>query len=96
MTDLVPENDEQKPVGYIVGGGLRESLRVRLTIPAQEVQEGAFLVTETKDWLFYGLRTERRPPPSPTLPTAARPDSVHQPGNATHVDAAARPRTGHG
>ncbi|MBN2501903.1 MAG: ATP-binding protein [Anaerolineales bacterium] len=59
MTDNFElENEDQKPVGYIVGGGLRESLRVRLTIPAQEVQEGAFLVTESGDWLFYGLVTD--------------------------------------
>ncbi|MGD8455576.1 MAG: ATP-binding protein [Anaerolineales bacterium] len=50
----------QKFIGYIVGGGLKESLHVRLTIPAKDVQEGAFLVTETddKEWLFYGLVTD--------------------------------------
>ncbi len=59
MTDNFElENDDQKQIGYIVGGGLRASLNVRLTVPAQEVQEGAFLVTETKNWLFYGLVTD--------------------------------------
>jgi hypothetical protein len=29
---------EGKNIGYIVGGGLRESLRVRLTVDPQEVQ----------------------------------------------------------
>jgi len=29
-------------IGYVVGGGLKENLHVRLTLPAQEVQEGAF------------------------------------------------------
>jgi len=37
---------------------LRENLRVRLTIPSQEVQEGAFVVIESGEWLFYGLVTD--------------------------------------
>jgi DNA helicase HerA-like ATPase len=45
-------------IGYIVGGGLKENLRVRLTLPAQEVQEGAFVVIESGDWQFYGLVTD--------------------------------------
>ena len=45
-------------IGYIVGGGLKENLRVRLTIPSQEVQEGAFVVIESGDWQFYGLVTD--------------------------------------
>ncbi len=45
-------------VGYIVGGGLRENLRVRLTIPSNQVQEGAFVVIESGDWQFYGLVTD--------------------------------------
>ncbi len=51
------ENDN-KNIGYIVGGGLRENLRVRLTIPSQQVQEGAFVVIESGDWQFYGLVTD--------------------------------------
>ena len=51
---LSPVNS-QTPIGYVVGGGLKENLRVRLTIPAQEVQEGGFVVIESGDWLFYGL-----------------------------------------
>jgi hypothetical protein len=31
---------------------------VRLTIPSQEVQEGAFVVIESGEWLFYGLVTD--------------------------------------
>ena len=50
--------EEIKFVGYIVSGGLKESLNVRLTVPAQDVQEGAFVVTESGDWLFYGLVTD--------------------------------------
>lgn len=46
------------PIGYVVGGGLKENLRVRLNLPAQEVQEGGFVVVESGDWLFYGLVTD--------------------------------------
>lgn len=45
-------------IGYIVGGGLKESLRARLTVPPQDVQEGAFVVIESGEWLFYGLVTD--------------------------------------
>jgi len=48
----------QKSIGYIVGGGLKENLRVRLTIPSQQVQEGAFVVVESGSWQFYGLVTD--------------------------------------
>lgn len=52
-------NDEMNPqnesIGYIVGGGLKENLRVRLTLPPQKVQEGAFVVADSRDWRFYGL-----------------------------------------
>ncbi len=51
-------SDFEKPIGYIVGGGLKESFRVRLTVPSQDVQEGAFVVIESGDWLFYGLVTD--------------------------------------
>jgi hypothetical protein len=51
-------NNQQSPIGYIVGGGLKESFRVRLTIPSQEVQEGAFVVIPSEDWQFYGLVTD--------------------------------------
>jgi uncharacterized protein len=50
--------DNLKPIGYIVGGGLKESFRARLTIPSQEVQEGAFVVIPSGDWQFYGLVTD--------------------------------------
>ncbi len=48
-------DDAKKSIGYVVGGGLKENLRVRLTIPSQEVQEGAFVVIESGSWQFYGL-----------------------------------------
>jgi uncharacterized protein len=49
---------ENNPIGYIVGGGLKESFRARLTVPSQEVQEGAFVVISSGDWQFYGLVTD--------------------------------------
>jgi hypothetical protein len=51
-------DNNQKLIGYVVGGGLKENLRVRLTIPSQSVQEGAFVVIESGDWQFYGLVTD--------------------------------------
>ena len=46
------------PIGYVVGGSLKENLRVRLTVPPQQLQEGAFVVTDSSDWRFYGLVTD--------------------------------------
>jgi hypothetical protein len=45
-------------IGYVVGGGLKENLSVRLTVPSSEVQEGAFTVIESGNWQFYGLVTD--------------------------------------
>src|SRR4030042_1448379 len=50
--------NNQKNIGYVVGGGLKENLRVRLTISSQQVQEGAFVVIESNAWQFYGLVTD--------------------------------------
>jgi hypothetical protein len=50
--------DNKKEIGYIVGGGLKESFSARLTVPASDVQEGAFVTIEDGDWLFYGLATD--------------------------------------
>ncbi len=50
--------NETGPIGYIVGGGLKESLRARLTVPSQQVQEGAFVVIPSGDWQSYGLVTD--------------------------------------
>ena len=50
--------NQDKPIGYIVGGGLKDSFRARLTVPAQDVQEGAFVVIPSGDWQFYGLVTD--------------------------------------
>ncbi len=45
-------------IGYVVGGGLKNNLNVRLTVPPQEVQEGSFVVIEANDVNFYGLITD--------------------------------------
>jgi DNA helicase HerA-like ATPase len=46
------------PIGYVVGGGLKNNLNVRLTVPANEVQEGSFVVIEAGNDNFYGLITD--------------------------------------
>jgi DNA helicase HerA-like ATPase len=51
-------NNQQFPIGYVIGGGLKESFRVRLTADPLEVQEGAFVVVESGPVLFYGLVTD--------------------------------------
>src|SRR5512143_3315939 len=51
-------NDPGSAIGYIVGGGLKESFRARLTVDPLTVQEGAFVVIESGDSLFYGLVTD--------------------------------------
>lgn len=50
--------NELEKIGYIVGGGLKEGLRVRLEVPAHEVQEGSFLVCDSSRWRYYGLVTD--------------------------------------
>jgi uncharacterized protein len=50
--------NQDRHIGYVVGGGLKENPVVRLTVPSQEVQEGAFIVFESGEWLFYGLVTD--------------------------------------
>src|SRR5512132_2025951 len=42
-------------IGYLVGGGLKENFRVRLTVSSQEIQEGAFVVIQSGDWNYYGI-----------------------------------------
>ena len=50
--------DTDKSIGYIVGGNLRDGLRVRLTVPAAQLQEGSFVVCDSDHWRFYGLVTD--------------------------------------
>lgn len=58
MTESTNSFSPINAIGYIVGGGLKENLRVRLTVPPQSVQEGAFVVIESDAWSFYGLVTD--------------------------------------
>src|SRR5512143_1296817 len=51
-------NDPGSAIGYVVGGGLKESFRARLTVDPLSVQEGAFVVIESGNFLFYGLVTD--------------------------------------
>ncbi len=55
---LKAEDPQNKPIGYVIGGGLKANLFVRLTRPAHEVQEGGFVVIESGNWQFYGLVTD--------------------------------------
>lgn len=48
-------SEGNKYIGYVVGGGLKENLNVRLEVASHEVQEGAFVVIESGSWNFYGL-----------------------------------------
>jgi Helicase HerA, central domain len=50
--------NHDQSIGYVVGGGLKENLHVRLTVPAQTVQEGGFVVIQSGEWQFYGLVTD--------------------------------------
>jgi hypothetical protein len=51
-------SENRQAIGYIIGGGLKANLFVRLDVPAQSVQEGGFVVIESGEWLFYGLVTD--------------------------------------
>src|SRR5512134_1776599 len=46
---------QRTKIGYLVGGGLKENFRVRLTVSSQEIQEGAFVVIQSGDWNYYGI-----------------------------------------
>ncbi|MEW6028176.1 MAG: ATP-binding protein [Chloroflexota bacterium] len=50
--------EQQTQIGYLVGGGLKENFRVRLTVSPQEIQEGAFVVLQSGDWNYYGIVTD--------------------------------------
>jgi DNA helicase HerA-like ATPase len=47
-----------RAIGYVIGGGLREGFRIRLTVPAQQVQEGSFVICDSGRYRFYGLVTD--------------------------------------
>lgn len=45
-------------IGYIVGGGLKNSFLARLTVSPLQVQEGSFVVVDSGNFRFYGLVTD--------------------------------------
>ena len=45
-------------IGYIIGGGLKEGFRIRLTVAADQVQEGSFVVCDSGRFRYYGLITD--------------------------------------
>ncbi len=45
-------------IGTITGGGLKEGFRIRLTVPAERVQEGSFIVCDGGRYRYYGLATD--------------------------------------
>ena len=49
---------DRTKIGYLVGGGLKENFRVRLTVSPQEIQEGAFVVIQSGEWNYYGIVTD--------------------------------------
>ncbi len=52
--------NQRTQIGYLVGGGLKENFRVRLTVSPQEIQEGAFVVIQSGHWNYYGIVTDIR------------------------------------
>ncbi len=58
MSKLINNKSSDQPIGYVVGGGLKANLFVRLTVPSDQVQEGGFVVLESGNWQFYGLVTD--------------------------------------
>ena len=59
---MVNKKTEKKstnnPIGYVVGGGLKANLHIRLTVPAFSIQEGSFIVLKSENWQFYGIATD--------------------------------------
>ena len=49
---------QRTQIGYLVGGGLKENFRVRLTVSPQDIQEGAFVVIQSGLWNYYGIVTD--------------------------------------
>ena len=94
-------------IGYMIGGGLKEGFRVRLTVSADTVQEGSFVVCDSGPWRFFGLVTdlqlgatdprfadELSEPPRMNAhhsQRAAGQNAVHDVGNVPHADDGPRP-----
>ncbi|MEJ5224056.1 MAG: ATP-binding protein [Anaerolineales bacterium] len=51
---------EQTKIGYVIGGGLKDSFSARLTVDPLSVQEGGFVVIDSGNYRFYGLVTDIR------------------------------------
>jgi hypothetical protein len=49
---------DNQQIGYIIGGGLKESFSARLTVDPLDVQEGGFVVIDSGNYRFYGLTTD--------------------------------------
>jgi hypothetical protein len=50
--------NQKSAIGYIVGGGLKESFSARLSVDPLTVQEGGFVVIDSGTFRFYGLVTD--------------------------------------
>jgi len=59
MESYIPQVQNSQ-IGFVTGGGLEANLEVRLSVPPQTVQEGAFVVIDSNSWRFYGLVTDLR------------------------------------
>jgi DNA helicase HerA-like ATPase len=51
-------NETDRPIGYVIGGSLKEGFRIRLTVPADRIQEGSFVVCDSGRLRYYGLVTD--------------------------------------
>ena len=47
MEQRIDFSNNNPPIGFVTGGGLEANLQVKLTVPAQTVQEGAFVVMDS-------------------------------------------------
>lgn len=55
---MLEKQMHQQVIGMVTGGGLKENLHIRLSVPPHLVQEGSFIVVECQDWLYYGIATD--------------------------------------
>ncbi len=51
-------NNGNQPIGTIIGGGLKEGFLIRLTVAADAVQEGSFVVCDSGRYRYFGLVTD--------------------------------------
>jgi len=51
-------SNPRSSIGYVVGGGLKANIYVRLTVPSEQVREGNFVIIRSGYWHFYGLVTD--------------------------------------